>query len=278
MRRYRNVLIAAAVVAGLLVAFLATRSDGADDNGVRTTSSKNCPPVARLDAAATTPDAAVAIDVLANDTDPDGDPLIFQILKTTGGTSTVDDGATPTEAGDDRVLFTPAVPAPPAAVIEYQAIDPRGAIATSTVEVSVNDLGTLPDGLRSEPVSTDGDTDLSDCDQSPVTTRAPGTTLLLTPTTDLLLDEEITATTRAGSGSSTKTKPKSTTTTTKKSSTPTTSGNSGTTQPTSPPTTPTTQPGPTTTQSPPTTNGACGEQPAPGEPGYSEWYHCTYGA
>jgi hypothetical protein len=285
MRRNRNVFIAAAVVAGLVIVFLATRSDGTDGAGVRTTSTKNCPPVARMDAVATTPTAPVSIDVLANDTDPDGDPLIFQILTTTGGTATVDDGATPTDASDDRVLFTPAVPAPPAAVVEYQAIDPRGAIATSTIEVSINDLGALPAGLQSEAVTSDDTADASGCDNTTQTTRLPGTTLSPYPTTSLIIDGQFDTPPSGSPTTSKKSSSKNTTTTTKKNSTTSTpsntGGHGGTTQPTNPPPTftTTTQPsGPTTTKPTPTTKD-CGPRPDPQQDpeGFSDWSHCTYG-
>jgi hypothetical protein len=279
MRLNRNLWIVAVVVVGLIGAFFATRSNGDDGGNVDATSSQNCSPVARMDAAATTPAAPVLVDVLANDTDPDGDPLVFQILKATGGTAVVDDGATPTEAGDDRVQFTPAVPAPPAAVVEYQAVDPAGASATSTIEVAINDLGTLPEGLRSEPVTTDETGAGAGRCGTPSPTTGVATTFsdLTTTTFEVSAEEDdTTPTTRRRTTTTTK-KKSSTTTTAKKTTTTTSGGGPGPTNPptTSPPTTtpPTTQPGNTTT-----TTNPCGPPPAyvppDGGPAWNEWREC----
>jgi hypothetical protein len=277
MRPNRNFFIAAVVVVGLIGAFFATRSSGDDSGNLDATSSQNCPPVARMDAAATTPTMPVSVDVLANDSDPDGDPLVFQILKATGGIAVVDDGTTPTDASDDRVQFTPAVPAPPAAVVEYQAVDPQGASAATTIEVAINDLGTLPEGLQSEAVSSE-QTVAGRCTPSSSTTGVPTTFSDLTTTTFDVSDEE-----ESDTGSTTRrrttttTKKKSTTTTTKKTTT-TSGGGPGTTQPTTsttkPPTTTTTQPGNTTT-----TTNPCGPPPpygpGPGpSPEWAEWAEC----
>lgn len=279
MRPNRNLLIVAVVVAGLIVAFFATRSNGDEGGSVDAASAENCPPVARMDAAATTPQAPVSVDVLANDTDPDGDPLVFQILKATGGTAVVDDGATPTDASDDRVQFTPAVPAPPAAVVEYQAVDPRGLSATSTIEIAINDLSTLPEGLRSEAVSTDT-TGAGRCGTSSPTTGAPTTFVDSTATTfDVSAEDDTTNTTRRRTTTTTK-KKSGTTTTAKKNTTTTSGGGSGTTQPTQPttsttrPPTTTTQPGNTTTTSDPWRG--CGPPPpgGPQSPEWAEWQAC----
>ena len=278
MLRNRTIVIVAVVIAGLVVAYFATRSNDDDGGNVDTTSSQNCSPVARMDAAATTPTEQVSVDVLANDTDPDGDPLVFQILKTTGGTATVDDGTTPTDASDDRVQFTPAVPAPPAAVVEYQAVDPQGASATSTIEVAINDLGTLPEGLRSEEVSTE-DTTAGQCATAAPTTRVPTTfSDVTTSTFEVSEEEDDTTNTTTRRRTTTTTKKKSGPTTTAKKNTTTTSGGPGSTNPpttttTRPPTT-TTQPGNTTT----TTPDPCGPPPAyvppDGGPAFNEWREC----
>ncbi len=147
----RSVLIPTIfIVLVIVVGVLAVKSRG--DNGAElktVTQNVNCPPIARADAAATKPDLPIAVDVLANDTDPDAEPLVFQILKTDGGTSAIDDGGTPTDASDDRLLFTPAIPSAAAATIEYQALDPQGGFSSSTVVVSINADASLPDGVRS---------------------------------------------------------------------------------------------------------------------------------
>src|SRR6476661_2930041 len=154
MPRSRLFFTAPIVLAVIIIGVFAIRSRGDNNANVDTTPTKNCPPIARADAVATKPGTPISIDVLANDTDPDGDPLVFQIRNTTGGESTIDDGGTPTDAGDDRILFTPADPPPPDATIDYQALDPAGAISESTVTVEINADGTLPAGVASEAVPT----------------------------------------------------------------------------------------------------------------------------
>jgi hypothetical protein len=155
MPRSRALLTAPLVLAIVLVGVFAIRSRDSGNDDVKTTSDKDCSPVARADAVATQPGTPISIDVLANDTDADGDPLVFQILKTTGGDATVDDGGTPTDASDDRVLFTPADPAPDSAEITYQAVDPNGSIGEAVVTVSINAEGVLPNGTRSDSITND---------------------------------------------------------------------------------------------------------------------------
>ena len=52
---------------------------------------------------------ATAIDLLANDSDPDGDALsIFGIVAPSHGAATLDDNGTPADSSDDRIRYTPA--------------------------------------------------------------------------------------------------------------------------------------------------------------------------
>ena len=255
-----RVLIPALVIAVILTAgFFAVKSRGDDSNKkVNTTASaKNCPPVARADAAATKPDEPVAIDVLANDTDSDGDPLVFQIVKTDGGTSTIDDGGTPTDASDDRLLFTPATPPPTTATIDYKALDPSGGSNASTVSVYINDTATLPDGVQSafatDPAPAGSQSAACQADTSSTTTDETVASSATTTLTTLSLTTDTTS--GSGSNHTTTTKKgssKGTTTTTGKKSTTTTSHTGGTTGTTNPGTTPTTQH--TTTTHPPTSS------------------------
>lgn len=156
MPRNRFVFTAPIVLAIVIIGVFAIRSRTNHDATVDTTKSHNCPPVARADAAATKPATPVVVDVLANDTDPDGDPLVFDIRDTTGGEAAIDDGGTPTDAGDDRVLFTPADPPPAEATVEYQAIDPDGAVSDAEVNIVINADGVLPAGVQSDPVTAGG--------------------------------------------------------------------------------------------------------------------------
>ena len=256
-----------------------------DDNApLKTvTADRNCPPVARLDAAATKPNEPIAIDVLANDTDPDGDILVFQIGDVEGGTGAIDDGGTPTDASDDRLLFTPDNPAPLTATIEYDVLDPSGATDTSKVDISVNESATLPDGVRSA-LATDPPlgTQSEDCGGSTTTTVDDSLTAAGVTTVESS-DDESTDTTRRGRTTTTRQGSKSATTTTTTKKTTTTGNSDFGPSPTSPSTTKkpttTTTPGPTTSHTTPTTQPRperpnCGPQPEYGTPEFDPWVDC----
>lgn len=89
------------------------------------TSLANRPPVAVDDAATTTIGIPVVIAVLANDSDPDGDPLSIATTPPAFGTIAVAGGSityTPTTAGVTGIdTFT------------YTISDGRGGVATATV-------------------------------------------------------------------------------------------------------------------------------------------------
>jgi hypothetical protein len=276
MPRNRFVFTAPIVLAVIIIGVFAIRSRGDDSANVDTTPSRNCPPVARADAVATKPNTPIAIDVLANDTDRDGDPLVFQIRTTTGGDATNDDGGSPTDASDDRILFTPADPPPPQATVDYQAIDPDGALSESTVTITINPEGALPAGVASEPVPS-GASSGGRCGGTGVTTStSPTTTNLTTKSTTTPTTDEFGTITPAP------TKPSKTSgrTTTTRKSTATTKA-PGTTQPGSDTTQPhtTTTKAPTTTQPsgpPPTTPPECGDYPAGGSQAERDaWRQCV---
>jgi serine protease AprX len=88
------------------------------------------PPVAVDDAAATLRDTPVTIDILANDSDPDGEPL---------SVVSVDDpanGSVRVEA-DERVTYTPDPGFTGTDAFDYRACDPGGLCASATVTVTV---------------------------------------------------------------------------------------------------------------------------------------------
>ncbi len=276
MRRPKVLLPALLVIALVIVGVLAVKSRGSDDKTLSTTKrTTNCAPFARADAVATKPGEPIAIDVLANDTDPDNDPLVFQILKSTGGTSAVNDGGTPTDSGDDRLQFTPDEPPVDGATIEYQALDPQGRSSTSTVTVYVNPTATLPDGVHSEaatdpvPAGTGAGGRCGAPTESTVpseTTTVGPTTSVSFPSTTANTAKSTTATTTASSRRTTTTRKgsKATTTTAKK----TTTTHDDTPAPTDPPQTTTTR-RPTTTRPPSTTQpNQCGD-PNPSSPNYN---------
>ncbi|MCA0940874.1 tandem-95 repeat protein [Salipiger pacificus] len=86
-------------------------------------------PVAEDDAAETDEDVAVTIDVLANDSDPDGDPLTVTSATATHG-SVVNNG-------DGTLTFTPDADYNGDAEITYTVEDPSGNSATGHVAITV---------------------------------------------------------------------------------------------------------------------------------------------
>ncbi|MDP1794997.1 MAG: hypothetical protein Q8K63_12760 [Acidimicrobiales bacterium] len=167
------------------------------------------------------------IDVLANDTDADGDQLVFQILSTEGGSSEIDDGDTPTDSSDDRLAFTPVDPPVETATIEYQSLDPQGGFSTTTVTVAINPDAVLPDGVRSAlasdpaPEGAEGgrcgdtaDTTSTTLDSGPV---GPETEAVDTTTTIVEeVEDDSTDTTRRRTGTTRRPSSSNRTTTTRK--------------------------------------------------------------
>ncbi len=84
------------------------------------------PPDANDDTASTFEDTATTIDVLANDTDPDGDPqtiISVDSPTTQGGTASINDNGTPGDPSDDSIDYTP----------------PAGFVGTDTFTYSIDD-------------------------------------------------------------------------------------------------------------------------------------------
>ncbi len=117
----------------------------AETRVVVTVTNVNERPEAEDDAAETPEDEAVTVDVLANDTDPDGDSLRVESV------SAPEHGTTRIAAGGG-VLYTPEANYHGADRFTYVVTDPEGETASAAVEVtilSVNDapvaVGTIPD-------------------------------------------------------------------------------------------------------------------------------------
>ena len=95
--------------------------------------------IAAADAASTAEDTAVTIlasDLLANDTDPDGDTLtITSVQNATGGTAALD--------GNGDVVFTPTADFNGTATFDYTTTDGTDT-ATSTVTVNVSSVNDAP--------------------------------------------------------------------------------------------------------------------------------------
>ena len=139
----------------------------------------NVDPVAADDTAATTPDVAVVVNVLANDTDgaPDGDAL------TVTGTTAPANGSVTINA-DGTVTYTPNTGFTGTDTFDYTVSDGQGGTVTATVTVEVG--ATVPAGLPqstdiADQSANDGDTvnmdvsgQFSDPDGQPLTYQATG--------------------------------------------------------------------------------------------------------
>ena len=97
----------------------------------------NTAPTAEDDIASTDEGIAVLIDVLANDIDPDGDPL--SILSVTQGFS----GSVDIDPGDATVTYTPDLNFNGSDSFTYIVSDGGGFTSTATVTVSVANVGPL---------------------------------------------------------------------------------------------------------------------------------------
>ncbi|MFP6694756.1 MAG: cadherin-like domain-containing protein, partial [Pirellulales bacterium] len=95
--------------------------------------SPNSPPNAVDDTAATDAGIAVTIDVLANDTDADGDTLSTAgVTQPSNGTATIND--------DDMISYLPNVNFSGLDTFAYSISDGNGGTATATVDITVNDV------------------------------------------------------------------------------------------------------------------------------------------
>ncbi len=110
-----------------------------------TVNSVNDAPVANDDTATTDEDTAVDIDVLANDSDIDGDPLtIDSVTQPANGSVVIDDGGTPADPNDDTVTYTPDPDFNGTDTFTYTVCDPDGLCDTATVTVTVDPVNDAP--------------------------------------------------------------------------------------------------------------------------------------
>ena len=107
----------------------------------------NDPPVAAADAATTTEDTPTTIDVLANDTDAEDDPLT--ITSTTDGT----DGATAIAAG--QITYTPNPDTNGTDTFTYTIDDGTGQTSTASVTVAVTAVNDPPTAADDTATTTE---------------------------------------------------------------------------------------------------------------------------
>lgn len=264
VRRY---FLPGVVTLALVVMGLSAWSSRSDTQTLGAAGEGNCPPIAHNDAAVTRPGVPVSIDVLANDVDVDGDPLVFTVTDVSEGTAKVDDNGTPHDTSDDALRYTPAPTPRPTATIGYVVSDPSGDTSLATVTVAITEDGFLPDGLRSDDPTAQ--LNKSACglskeavDAATSTTEAVGN-LLIDPSLYPTISGG--ATPKTGAAPKGNTSSRGATTTTSRSRTTTSpfdgSGGSGSTDTTWPGHTTTTGPRttspPTTRTSPSTTEPPC---------------------
>ena len=137
---------------------------------------ENQSPVANDDTATTLEDRSVVIDVLDNDTDPDGDPLAVQ------GTPTADHGTVAVN-GDGTITYTPDVGYWGDDTITYQVTDGNGGTDTGEVAVTVQETcclqgdgtvsGTAGDDLIDLAYTGDPDGDMIDAGDAIVPGEGP---------------------------------------------------------------------------------------------------------
>ncbi|NEO14029.1 MULTISPECIES: Ig-like domain-containing protein [unclassified Moorena] len=80
----------------------------------------------------------VTLDVLANYSDPDGDPLTFAIVSNpSNGTAAVNDNGTPNDATDDFIIYTPNADFTGTDSLTFEVSDGSGGINTDTVNFTI---------------------------------------------------------------------------------------------------------------------------------------------
>lgn len=114
-----------------VIQYSVSDDSGASDSAqvLVTILSANDAPVARNDSASTTEDIALTINVLANDTDVDGDSLILaSVTANSGGTASV---------LDNQVRYTPALNFSGIAELVYTVSDGQGGSSNASVTINV---------------------------------------------------------------------------------------------------------------------------------------------
>src|SRR3990172_2096864 len=103
-----------------------------------------------IDDAATVDEDATGnpIDVLANDTDRDGDQLmITTVADPAQGTAAIDDAGTPGDPSDDVITYTPDAGFTGTDAFTYDISDGNGGSDTATVSVTVTNVNDAPDAV-----------------------------------------------------------------------------------------------------------------------------------
>ncbi len=190
--------------------------EGGTDTGeiiVTVDDPSNTPPVAVNDTASTPLDTPITVTPLANDSDPDGDPLTVSSIGTpSSGTAVLNP--------DGTVTYTPEPGFEGTVTIPYTAIDPDGATGTAEIIVTVGDPDNTPPVAVDDEAETDLDTAITidptlndtDADGDPITVTGIGTasngtatlnpdgTVTYTPDTGFVGEDTVSYTIEDGEG------------------------------------------------------------------------------
>jgi len=114
----------------------------------------NHPPFAADDYETTNEETPITINVLANDTDLNGDTILLDAFDPTsiqGGSITLDDNGTPADTSDDQLIYTPPKDfySPPTDIFTYTITDGT-TTDNATVHITVNNINDAP--VTSQPV------------------------------------------------------------------------------------------------------------------------------
>jgi hypothetical protein len=134
--------------------YLLVDAEGGEDVGdvTVTITPGNQAPTPAPDNFTTPEDQPLTVNVLANDTDPDQDPLdVVAITQPAAG------GGTAVLNADNTVTYTPPANATPVAYINYTVRDPDGAEATTTLRIEVTAVNDPP-VANDDTASTEEDT------------------------------------------------------------------------------------------------------------------------
>lgn len=132
----------------------------------------NLPPDAVDDSASTEVDTPVAVPVLYNDSDPDGDPFLI--------TSLTADNGTVTDNGDGTVQYTPNPGFEGVDTIYYTITDDGGLSDSAVATVTVGDVDNAPPVAVDDEVETDVGTPVTLDPAANDTDEDPGDTLTVT--------------------------------------------------------------------------------------------------
>jgi hypothetical protein len=119
-----------------VVTITATDPSGEEVSTTFIYSVQNVPPIAHDDSATTPEDTPVTVAVLANDSDPDGDPLTITSASADNGTVVVNP--------DGTLTYTPDPDFNGQANVTYTVSDGQGGIATATLTIDVTPENDAP--------------------------------------------------------------------------------------------------------------------------------------